>query len=72
MRIFLSKDNIQPGNEWFLERDRALTPEMVEADYEALLRAIDVSYGTDDAETGQHKTVISSWVEKVVQKQQDL
>lgn len=72
MRVFLSKDNIRPGNEWFLERDRPLTLDMVKADHVALHRAIDVSYGFDDVAPEQQKTIISSWVEKVVQNHQEL
>lgn len=67
MKIFLTKDNIQPGNEWFLRRNQPLTPEMAKADYEALHRIIDRSYG-DERDTPVNKmSYLRNWVEKVVQ-----
>lgn len=72
MRVFISKDNIQPGNEWFLHRNRPLTPEMVTADFEALHRAIDHSYGGERPTPEREEKSLRNWVGKVVQSHVDL
>lgn len=72
VRLFLSKDNIVPGNEWFLRRERPLTPEMVKADFEALHRVIDLAFGEEKLEPDFEKTTARNWVEKVVKGHEDV
>lgn len=72
MKIFLSQDNIRPGNEWFRRRNQPLTPEMAKADYEALHRAIDHSYGDGRHTAVDKMSYLRNWVGKVVQSHVEL
>lgn len=71
-RVFLSEEGSIPGYEWFRARKRPLDVETVIGDFQAMKVLLDntfdrVVYRTENSEKSECGSVITTWVQKVVQ-----